>query len=123
MPCRHWLQGRSHKPVLAHYLPLPITTLSRSLIQTTANQFNWFVDGTDQFAQEAFWFRVGNVPEQSVHTLPIAVQGTTDGNFDGNADTLFVRHTGAGFRIDLKYSLAGGTVKAVLQICPSKSQS
>ena len=76
---------------------------------TSANQFNWYVDGIDQLAQEAFWFRVGNVAEQSVHTLPIALQGATDGNFDGNPDTLFVRHNGAGFRIDLKYSLSGGT--------------
>src|SRR3954471_12330100 len=47
---------------------------------TSANQFNWFVDGVDQLAQEAFWFRVANVPEQSVHSLPIAVQRTSDGN-------------------------------------------
>src|SRR5437016_3451509 len=59
---------------------------------TQANNFNWFVDGNDRLAQQAFWFRVGNVAEQSLHTLPIAVQGTTDSNFDGNPDTLFVRY-------------------------------
>src|SRR5437868_13133350 len=54
-----------------------------------SNNFNWFVDGTDYLAQQAFWYRIGNVPEQSVHALPIGVQGTSDANFDGNPDTLF----------------------------------
>ncbi|HEX5471037.1 MAG TPA: PEP-CTERM sorting domain-containing protein, partial [Lacipirellulaceae bacterium] len=75
---------------------------------TQANNFNWFVDGNDVLAQQAFWFRVGDVPEQSVHTLPIAIQGTSDSNFDGNPDTLFVRYNGAGFRIDTRYVLDGG---------------
>jgi hypothetical protein len=47
--------------------------------------------------------------ESSVHTLPIGVQGTTDGNFDGNPDTLFVRYNGAGFRIETTYTLRGGS--------------
>src|SRR6476619_3785274 len=76
---------------------------------TPANNFNWFVDGFDLLAQQAFWYRIGNAgPEQSVHVLPIGVQGTSDGNFDGNPDTLFVRYNGAGFRIETKYSLDGG---------------
>jgi hypothetical protein len=75
---------------------------------TPANNFNWFVDGNDFLAQQAFWFRIGNVPEQSVHTLPIGVQGTSDSNFDGNPDTLFVRYNGAGFHIDTRYVLDGG---------------
>jgi hypothetical protein len=40
--------------------------------------------------------------------LPIAVQGTSDSNFDGNPDTLFVRYNGAGFRTDVRYVLDGG---------------
>jgi len=76
---------------------------------TPSNNYNWFVDGTDLLAQQAFWYRIGNAgPEQSVHTLPIGVQGTTDANFNGNPDTLFVRYNGAGFQIDTKYSLDGG---------------
>src|SRR3954468_24302409 len=44
-----------------------------------ANNFNWFVDGNDILAQQAFWYRTGSAgPEFSLHTLPIAVQGTTD---------------------------------------------
>jgi hypothetical protein len=77
---------------------------------TPANNYNWFVDATDILAQQAFWYRVGPAgPENSVHTLPIGVQGTTDANFDGNPDTLFVRYNGAGFRIETRYTLDGGT--------------
>jgi hypothetical protein len=75
---------------------------------TQANNFNWFVDGNDLLAQQAFWYRIGNVPEASVHTLPIGVQGTTDTNFDGNPDTLFVRYLGNGFRVETTYKLGGG---------------
>src|SRR6186997_1639217 len=76
---------------------------------TPSNNYNWFVDATDLLAQQAFWYRVGNAgPETSVHTLPIGVQGTTDANFDGNPDTLFVRYNGAGFQVETKYSLDGG---------------
>jgi hypothetical protein len=75
---------------------------------TPANNFNWFVDGNDVLAQQAFWYRIGNVPEQSVHVLPIGVQGTSDSNFDGNPDTLFVRYNGAGFRIETRYIIDGG---------------
>jgi hypothetical protein len=69
---------------------------------TQANNFDWIVDGTDLLAQQAFWYRIGNVPEKSLHILPIAVQGVSDSNFDGNMDTLFVRYTGAGFRADTR---------------------
>jgi hypothetical protein len=75
---------------------------------TPANNFSWFVDGVNQLSQQAFWFRVGNVPEQSLHTLPIGLQGTTDANFDGNQDTLFVRYLGAGFKAETRYTLDGG---------------
>jgi hypothetical protein len=77
---------------------------------TPSNNYNWFVGGTDLLAQQAFWYRIGNAgPEFSVHTLPIGVQGTTDANFDGNPDTLFVRYNGNGFRIETRYSLDGGS--------------
>jgi len=76
---------------------------------TPSNNYNWFVDNTDMLAQQAFWYRIGGAgPEFSVHTLPIGVQGTTDTNFDGNPDTLFVRYNGAGFRVETTYTLRGG---------------
>jgi hypothetical protein len=73
-----------------------------------ANAFNWTVDGVDQLFQQTFWYRVGNVAEQSLDTLPHPVEGTTDTNFDGDQDTLFVGYNGAGFNIDVRYTLAGG---------------
>ena len=73
-----------------------------------ANAFNWTVDGVDQLYQQAFWYRIGNVAEQSLDTLPHPVEGTTDTNFDGDEDTLFVRYNGAGFNIDVRYTLDGG---------------
>jgi hypothetical protein len=76
---------------------------------TADNNFNWTVDGVNQMSQQAFWYRVGDGPEQLLHGLPIAVQGTTDSNFDGNPDTLFVRYNGAGFEADMRYGLDGGT--------------
>jgi hypothetical protein len=75
---------------------------------TDLNNFNWTVDGVDQLGRQAFWYRIGNVAEQSVHTLPIGVQGTNDSNFDGNPDQLFVRYLGNGFRIETRYTLDGG---------------
>ncbi len=76
--------------------------------ESSANAFAWRVDGTDHLFQQAFWYRVGNTAEQSVHSLPIAVEGATDTNFDGNDDTLFVRYNGQGFDITVRYSLDGG---------------
>ena len=79
--------------------------------QDPANNYSWTVDGTGQLYQQAFWFRVGNVAEQSVHTLPVGVQGVSDSNFDGNNDTLFVRYVDGfdRFRIETRYILDGGT--------------
>ncbi|MCI0335552.1 MAG: hypothetical protein L0228_20280 [Planctomycetes bacterium] len=72
------------------------------------NAFNWIVEGQDQLFQQGFWYRVGNVAEQSLHTLPHPVEGASDTNFDGNNDTLFVRYNGAGFRVEVRYVLDGG---------------
>ena len=74
------------------------------------NNSNWTVDGVDQIFQQAFWYRVGNGgPEQSLHSLPILVEGTTDTNFDNDDDTLFVRYAGAGFNVEVRYTLDGGS--------------
>jgi hypothetical protein len=77
---------------------------------TGSNAYDWEVDGEDQLFEQSFWFRVGNVAEQNLNLLPHPIEGTTDTNFDGNADTLFVRYNGAGFRVDVRYVLDGGAV-------------
>jgi hypothetical protein len=78
--------------------------------QNQANNFSWTVDGINQLSQQAFWFRTGDDAEQSVHTLPVGVQGVSDSNFDGNNDTLFVRYVDGfdRFRIETRYTLDGG---------------
>ncbi len=76
------------------------------------NNYNWTVDGVGQLYQQAFWFRVGSSgPEQSVHLLPIDIEGSTDTNFDGDPDSLFVRYLDPnnGFKIETRYALSGGT--------------
>jgi hypothetical protein len=72
------------------------------------NATSWSVDGVNQLHQQAFWYRIGNAAEQSVHSLPIAFEVASDTNVDPNVDTLFVRYVGAGFQIDVRYSLDGG---------------
>jgi hypothetical protein len=73
-----------------------------------ANAQDWQVDGVRQLYEQAFWYRVGNGPELSVHSLPVAFELATNTNIDPRLDTLFVRYSGAGFDIDIKYSLDGG---------------
>lgn len=72
------------------------------------NNSSWVVDGTDHLFQQAFWYRLGNNPEVSLHSLPIVVEGVTDTNFDFNPDTLFVRYNGGAFLADVRYVLDGG---------------
>src|SRR5678816_4783034 len=104
------LLGSSVRPASAALLTLIDNNSSADFdTATPSNNYNWFVDNTDMLAQQAFWYRIGGAgPEFSVHTLPIGVQGTTDTNFDGNPDTLFVRYNGAGFRVETTYTLRGG---------------
>ncbi len=86
---------------------------SSAFFNTTVpdNNYDWTVDGASQLYQQAFWFRVGGSnPEQSVHSLPIGVEGTTDTNFDGFQDSLFVRYLDPDnrFKIETRYTLNGG---------------
>ena len=78
--------------------------------QVPANNFSWTVDGVSQLNTQAFWFRVGNAPEQSVHTLPLGGELATNTNFDPSPDTLFVRYNGPGFQIENRYVLDGGSL-------------
>jgi hypothetical protein len=77
-----------------------------------ANAYNWQVDGLDQLFQQAFWYRVGNVAEQSVHALPIGFELASNTNADPGLDTLDVIYNGLGFDIEIKYSLDGGALSS-----------
>jgi hypothetical protein len=75
------------------------------------NNDAWVVDGISQLHSQAFWFRLGDDPEQSIHTaLVIGTEGTSDLNFDGNPDALFVRYLDPSnrFKIETRYTLDGG---------------
>jgi hypothetical protein len=74
-----------------------------------ANTSSWIVDGVNHLNQQAFWFRVGNVAETSLHTLPIATEFATNTNADPGLNNLFVRYSGTGFFVDVNYSLDGGS--------------
>lgn len=73
------------------------------------NNDSWIVDGANQLRSQAFWFRIGDNPEQSVHSLPIFGEIPTNTNFDPGLDTLFVQYNGSGFQIQTRYGLQGGT--------------
>lgn len=65
----------------------------------------------DHLFQQSFWYRVGNASaELGLTTLPNPVEGTTDTNFDGDQDTLFVRYEGGDFKVEVTYKLSGGSL-------------
>jgi hypothetical protein len=75
---------------------------------SSANAYNWRVEGSDQLFQQAFWYRVGNGPEQSVHSLPIGFQLASNTNSDPGLDTLNVVYNGPGYNVEVTYRLDGG---------------
>jgi len=70
---------------------------------------SWVVDGVEHMYQQWFWYRIGNTAEQSIDTLGFILGGTTDTNFDGNDDTLFLKYGQNGpIELTIKYGLTGG---------------
>src|SRR5258705_5756150 len=70
---------------------------------TQHGMYDWVIDGVnlapvigavggDDDYRQWFWYRVGNTAEASIDTLTLATAGTTDANFDGFADTAFLRY-------------------------------
>lgn len=71
----------------------------------------WQVDGVDQLNLQWFWFRVGNTAEQAINTIPLALAGTFDTDFDSVNNGLFARYVQPGpngFTIEVTYNLVGG---------------
>ncbi|MBN1341093.1 MAG: PEP-CTERM sorting domain-containing protein [Phycisphaerae bacterium] len=71
---------------------------------------SWSVDGTDHLNELWFWYRLGSAAETNLASLPIDVQGTTDTDFDGDPDVLFVRYLGSGFEVEVRFSLQGAAL-------------
>ena len=65
---------------------------------------DWIVDGTDHLFTQWFWFRVGNVAEQSMSVLT----QTINAQAVRYLDVTFADPNGA-FAIDVTYSLQGGS--------------
>ena len=68
-----------------------------------------FGGGIDDYRQW-FWYSVGGGAPASIDTLTRTTAGTTDANFDGTNDTAFVRYFGSGFKLEVTFSLVGGSL-------------
>ena len=83
--------------------------------------FDWYTDGVniapvvgavggDDDYRQWFWYSVGSAAPASVDTLTLALSGTTDTDFNGFADTGFVRYFGTGFKLEVTFNLVGGSL-------------
>jgi hypothetical protein len=72
--------------------------------------FDWQVDGINQLWFQWFWYRIGDIGgEARIDALPLMVAGTTDTDFDGDEDTLYLKYGSVNdFIIEVKFSLVGG---------------
>jgi hypothetical protein len=69
----------------------------------------WNVDGVNHLAQQAFWYRVGNVnPESPVGTLTQTYVGASDGDGEPGNEQLVTRYSSNSFTLELTYLLNGG---------------
>ena len=70
----------------------------------------WTVDGVNQITRQWFWLRIGSEGGQSAINPPRTIfAGTSDTNFDGNLDTLIVRHTATQVKVEATFTLTGAT--------------
>jgi hypothetical protein len=94
--------------------PVTLTDRNSSVIidsATHAGMLNWTVDGTNHLSQQWFWYRLGaSGPESPINTLPVLGQVVTNTNFNAGVDTLAVRYGTGDFRVEIRYSLHGGTL-------------
>lgn len=80
-------------------------------ISSQLGMFNWTTDGVDNLFQQWFWYRIGdNTTASSIDTLTLVSSGLSDVQNDGDFETLFVEYSGAGFTIEITWSLDGGSI-------------
>jgi len=76
---------------------------------STGGMYAWNVNGVDHVGRQRLYYRLGNTgPEFAVDSLPVAVEGIMDTNFDNVEDTLYVKYVVPAFEFEVKYSLDGG---------------
>jgi hypothetical protein len=80
--------------------------------------YDWYTDGVNiapaagggiNDYRQWFWYGVGANAPASVDSLTRTTAGTSDANFNGTNDTAFVRYFGTGFKLEVTFSLVGGT--------------
>lgn len=80
-------------------------------VESSDGMYEWVVDDVDHLYQQWFWFRVGDQGgEASIDTLQLGNNGTSDTNFDGDDETLYVEYLGNGFTIEVRFGLDGGSI-------------
>jgi len=97
----------------ANAASITLTDENSSLLFDTEsedNLLNWIVEGTNQLDSLSYWYRIGDGPEQSVHTtLTQVAANPVDTNGDGGFDRLFVEYLSPDlFDITITYGLDGG---------------
>jgi len=70
--------------------------------------YTWTIGDVEHITRQWFWLRVGSTgPESPIHTLGGLFHGTTDTNFDGDDDTLYVRYQDSRLKAELTFILSG----------------
>jgi hypothetical protein len=71
----------------------------------------WVVDGVNHMYSQWFWIRSdGDAQEQRINALPFMAGGTSDTNFNGQDETLFLRYGAANtYTVETTFGLQGGT--------------
>ena len=70
--------------------------------------FTWTIGDVEHIARQWFWYRVGSTgPESPIHTLGGLFYGTTDTNFNGDDETLYVRYEDNRLRTEITFVLNG----------------
>lgn len=71
----------------------------------------WFVDGVNHMYSQWFWFRTdGDTQERRINSLPELASGTSDTNFNGQDETLYLRYGSmTDFTIETTFALQGGS--------------
>jgi large repetitive protein len=70
--------------------------------------FTWTIGDVEHIARQWFWYRVGDAgPESPIHALGGIFHGTTDANWDGNPETLYVRYQDNRLKAEITFVLTG----------------
>lgn len=92
-------------PQFAHAITITLADQNSIALfspDTQAGQFSWTVDGTNQIAQQWFWYRIGNAPEQSIDAIsPPVVNVLAPNIFEST-------YVNAAVQLKTTYMLSGG---------------